>query len=98
MAEITGYATYYSEKATSPNKDNKDSYTEYKGGDPAGKVDVDSNPGNADPNDKNTYESDADEAPPIKFQLEGLRTISGEVWKDKRTVMDDTAKQQSETE
>lgn len=92
VAEITGYATYYSEKATSPNKDNKDSYTEYEGGDPAGRVDVDSNPGNADPNDKNTYESDADEAPPIKFQLEGLRTISGEVWEDKRTVMDDTAK------
>ena len=92
VAEITGYATYYSEKATSPNKDNKDSYTEYKGGEPAGRVDVDSNPGNADPNDKNTYESDADEAPPIKFQLEGLRTISGEVWEDKRTVMDDTAK------
>lgn len=92
VAEITGYATYYSEKATSPNKDNKDSYTEYEGGEPAGRVDVDSNPGNADPNDKNTYESDADEAPPIKFQLEGLRTISGEVWEDKRTVMDDTAK------
>lgn len=92
VAEITGYATYYSEKATPPNKDNKDSYEEYKGGDPAGKVDVDSNPGNADPNDKNTYESDADEAPPIKFQLEGLRTISGEVWEDKRTVVDDTAK------
>ena len=86
MAEILGYSTYYGDKATAPNDGNSLTYTEYKEGDIAGRVDVDSNPGNAKSVDESTFEDDTDRAPYIRVKLATEeRTTNGYVWEDART-------------
>lgn len=86
MAEIMGYTTTYGDKAKSPNDGNtEDTYIEYKTGDVVGRIDEDSNPGNATSLDEKTFEDDTDRAPYIKFEIDDSeRTVSGVVWEDGR--------------
>ncbi len=86
MVEIMGYTTIYGDKAKSPNDGNtEDTYTEYKTGDVVGRIDEDSNPGNATSLDEKTFEDDTDRAPYMKFEIDtSKRTASGVVWKDGR--------------
>lgn len=92
MAEILGYSTYYGDKATAPNDGNSLTYTEYKEGDTAGRVDVDSNPGNAKSVDESTFEDDTDRAPYIRVKLATKeRTTNGYVWEDARTNVEGDA-------
>lgn len=86
MAEVMGYTTTYGDKAKSPNDGNtEDTYTEYKTGDVVGRIDEDSNPGNATSLDEKTFEDDTDRAPYIKFEIDdSKRTASGVVWEDGR--------------
>ena len=84
ITEIMGYKTYY-EANTAPNEGNSNTYTEYKAGDIAGRVDVDSNPGNATSSDTNTFEDDTDRAPYIRFQLAAEeRRTTGKIWVENR--------------
>ena len=84
ITEIMGYKTYY-EGNTAPNEGNGNTYTEYKAGDIAGRVDVDSNPGNATTADTSTYEDDTDRAPYIRFKLaDEDRTTTGKIWVEDR--------------
>lgn len=46
IIEEMAYSTYYTDKSIAPNKDSKITYTEYKTGDTAGLIDINSNPGN----------------------------------------------------
>ena len=85
IVEIMGYRTYYSSNSA-PNEGNGNTYTEYRAGDIAGRVEQDSNPGNTTSDNINTFEDDTDRAPYIKFQLSSTeRTINGNVWEDART-------------
>jgi hypothetical protein len=86
MVEIMGYTTVYGDKAKSPNDGNtEDTYTEYKTGDVVGRIDEDSNPGNATSLDEKTFEDDTDRAPYMKFEIDtSKRTASGVVWEDGR--------------
>ncbi len=86
MVEIMGYTTIYGDKAKSPNDGNtEDTYTEYKTGDVVGRIDEDSNPGNATSLDEKTFEDDTDRAPYMKFEIDtSKRTASGVVWEDGR--------------
>lgn len=45
-------------------------------------VDVDSNPGNAIPGDKSTYEDDTDSSPSLKLELADARELTGKVFLD----------------
>ena len=45
-------------------------------------VDVDSNPGNAVPNDLSTYEDDTDSSPSLKLEVADAREITGKVFLD----------------
>lgn len=86
MVETTGYETYYASNAVSPNNGSSITYTEYNPGDVTGRIDVDSNPGNAKSMDESTFEDDTDRAPYIKFTLSSTeRTVDGTVWEDART-------------
>ena len=49
-------------------------------------IDVDSNPGNAKPGDKSTYEDDTDSSPAIKLQLAQDRELSGKVFLDETNM------------
>ena len=95
MAEILGYSTYYGEesKLEVPNKGNSATYDQYKEGDVAGRVDVDSNPGNATSINESTFEDDTDRSPFIRIVLnENARTTTGYVWEDERNVDSASAK------
>ncbi len=92
LIEIMGYKTYYGDNVKSPNDGNPITYTEYKPGDTAGKVDVDSNPGNITSTDENKFEDDTDRAPYTKFTITNNgRTAKGVVWEDQRTVEEGNA-------
>lgn len=45
-------------------------------------IDLDSNPGNAIPGDKTTYEDDTDSAPSMKLELTNARELTGKVFLD----------------
>ena len=45
-------------------------------------IDLDSNPGNAIPGDKTTYEDDTDSAPTLKLELTNARELTGKVFLD----------------
>ena len=81
VAEVNGYSTQYGVNTKVPNIGNV-------GGSVAGLVDINSTPGNQDPN-RDIAENDADKAPPINIKLntddDANRVISGVVWEDKRT-------------
>ena len=49
-------------------------------------IDEDSNPGNTEPGNKETYEDDTDEAPGLKLEVADAREISGKVFLDSSTV------------
>ena len=90
IAEINGYSTIYAPGTQVPNVGDV-------GGKAAGIVDVDSNPGNLDPNDVpkdgnikyENFEDDTDKAPNLRVILyrddDTTRVISGVVWEDERT-------------
>ena len=50
-----------------------------------GGVDTDSAPGNATPENKNTYEDDTDSAPSLKLEQKDARQVSGKVFLDNST-------------
>jgi len=59
------------------------SYSVYKDNKIYAGIDIDSNPGNAIPEDKTTYEDDTDEAPGLLLEVaSGERKISGKVFLD----------------
>ena len=59
------------------------SYSVYKDNKIYAGIDIDSNPGNAIPEDKTTYEDDTDEAPGLLLEVaNGERKISGKVFLD----------------
>ena len=85
IAEIMGYKTYYANNISSPNAGSRITYTEYKAGDVAGRVDVDSNPGNVSSTDTKNFEDDTDRAPYIKFVLANEeRRTTGNIWIENR--------------
>lgn len=62
-------------------------------GELAGLIDIDSTPGNYNPNNIGTdtkYEDDTDQAAGLKFVLKGERSLNGYAWEDK-TVLDKTS-------
>ena len=103
LVEITGYSTTYASNAKSPNGN------EYGPGDVAGRIDVDSNPGNATEEPDftpggNGKEDDADRAPYFRLIFSDYARIAqGTVWEDKRlvevekTVVGDGIRQDNET-
>lgn len=59
------------------------SYTSFdKEGNIYAGIDLDSNPGNAIPGDKTTYEDDTDSAPSMKLELTNAREMTGKVFLD----------------
>ena len=96
IVEINGYKTYYGSRATSPNG-------EYKTGNVAGLVDIDSVPGNLTNIDgipfengqinSNTFEDDTSKGPNIRIRLNrtNVREINGTVFEDERTVTEKNA-------
>ena len=66
VTEITSYSSYV----------NNNYIIHYAG------IDIDSRPGSAKPNDKNTYEDDTDSAPSLILELQEGRFITGTVWED----------------
>lgn len=48
-------------------------------------VDKDSNPGNAVPGDKTTYQDDTDSSPALKLEVAGARELAGKVFVDSTT-------------
>ena len=96
IAEINGYSTRYASGTEVPNIGDV-------GGTTAGLVDLDSNPGNLDPNAVpkdgpiayETFEDDTDKAPNLRLTLylddESNRVISGVVWEDTRDKRVDIA-------
>lgn len=85
FVELTSYSTYYKDNAKSPNNGNDNTYTEYDPGEIAGRIDRDSNPGNADINNPDSFrlEDDSDLAPYAKITKNtNSRTITGVVWYD----------------
>ena len=85
IAEIMGYKTYYANNISSPNAGSRITYTEYKAGNVAGRVDVDSNPGNVSSTDTKNFEDDTDRAPYIKFVLANEeRRTTGNIWIENR--------------
>lgn len=85
IAEIMGYKTYYANSISSPNAGSRITYTEYKAGNVAGRVDVDSNPGNVSSTDTKNFEDDTDRAPYIKFALANEeRRTTGNIWIENR--------------
>ena len=99
LTELMSYSTYYSEYSKAPNDGNNATYTEYKAGDIAGRIDDDSNPGNAKEIEDfqpateedatgtgKNREDDADRAPFIRIRIDtDARTTEGIVWEDART-------------
>lgn len=80
-----GYKTYYANNISSPNAGSRITYTEYKAGNVAGRVDVDSNPGNVSSTDTKNFEDDTDRAPYIKFVLANEeRRTTGNIWIENR--------------
>ena len=49
-------------------------------------IDVDSNPGNAKPGDKTTYEDDTDAAPSLKLEVADARELAGTVFLDETNM------------
>lgn len=49
-------------------------------------IDVDSNPGNAKPGDKTTYEDDTDAAPSLKLEIADARELAGTVFLDETNM------------
>ncbi len=49
-------------------------------------IDVDSNPGNAKPGDKSTYEDDTDSSPALKLKIAEDRELSGKVFLDETNM------------
>lgn len=76
--EITNYSTFKS--GTTIEQKNVAEQVE-------GKIEKDSRPGNAEPDNKNTYEDDTDAAPVMNIILHKSveRSIFGYVWEDNRT-------------
>ena len=68
VVEINSYTTF--------DKDDKGNLYVRAG------VDVDSNPGNAIPGDKSTYEDDTDSSPSLKLELADARELTGKVFLD----------------
>ena len=102
VSEINGYKTYYSQYAEAPNKDNTQVYkVEYSEGDIAGLIDIDSKPGNLDPNDVqkdgkvnyDQFEDDTDKAPNLRIILnrQNVREINGTVFEDSRDRVSSSA-------
>lgn len=99
IVEINGYSTYYKDGTVLPNYGTKGQ------NDVAGLLDVDSNPGNLDPEKlpnngeaftaehERFFEDDADHAPDVRIILndEYKRTLSGRVIEDDRTKTEATA-------
>ena len=54
-----------------------------KNGNPYAGIDINSNPGNCNPEDITTYEDDTDKAPDMKILFQEQRSISGTVFVDK---------------
>ncbi len=90
IVEINGYYTRYASGTRIPNAGDV-------GNTPAGIIDVDSKPGNLEPNDVpkdktinyQNFEDDTDKAPNLRLKLyredSANRVISGVVWEDERT-------------
>ena len=58
------------------------SYTIKENGKIYAGIDIDSEPGNANPKDENTYEDDTDKAPGFTIVLQDERVVSGKVFED----------------
>ena len=58
------------------------SYSSVKDGKPYAGVDIDSNPGNADPTNENTVEDDTDVSPTLLLEVANAREITGTVFVD----------------
>lgn len=102
IAEINGFRTYYREGSQIPNIPDVQGYNKV-----AGLFDIDSVPGNLDPNDVpkdgnikyENFEDDTDKAPNIRLILYRdengnivARTMDGIVWDDERTVENNNQK------
>ena len=49
-------------------------------------IDVDSNPGNAKPGDKTTYEDDTDSSPSLQLEIADARELAGTVFLDETNM------------
>ena len=76
-----------SDKVTYKNIAEVNSYSVYdKNGNVYAGIDIDSAPANATPGVENTYEDDAYQAPGIQLDVQGNRTITGNVFLDESKV------------
>ena len=104
IAEINGYRTYYKNGTYIPNYQSDETVHGFRK--VAGLLDIDSVPGNLDPNDvpkdgkinQQHFEDDTDKAPNIRLILyrEGnefvVRSTDGIVWEDERNQVDSEQK------
>ena len=71
------------DKANLDNVAEITSYSSFQGGKAYAGVDIDSNPGNTNPENNTTYEDDTDISPSLKLVLADARELAGAVFEDK---------------